>query len=330
MATTAAGARASRRAAAARASSQPAPEPEIIDAESTPVVDPAAVEDAFGPESVAPAPDSAAKPDPFTLPQVATAVAVRPASAHGGALTVPGEDLTRKIDAGDLLMPKLRISQAMSKTNTEYATTKGKSGVGMGSWYVSTTGKDLGDTVYFVPVDMRKSRAMFITGEGLVCRSFDMLQGEGTPGVACEGTYEERLTVPEKHRGCPLRLWNDRTPPKCGETYNFPGYLIEDIDAGDKSKLVQVILQLRSTGASCGKAINTMVMNEGGGVWQNTIVELGLEAKSNARGTFFVPTADFYDTTDQPEFARIRRRADAMARQMGAVSVQQLTEDDTE
>jgi hypothetical protein len=54
------------------------------------------------------------------------------------------EDLTRKIDQSDLVMPKLRISQAMSKVNAQFSETRGKSGVGMGAWYNTNDSKDLG------------------------------------------------------------------------------------------------------------------------------------------------------------------------------------------
>jgi len=330
MATPTAGARASRRAAAQQAAKTPAPvveqAAEVVAATST-VVDEDEVEAAFGPDALLKPSGSTETPTPVS--QATSPVFVAP-GARGGAVALPMEDLTRKIDAGDLVMPKLRLSQAMSKTNNLFAATKGTQGVGMGNWYVSSNGQNLGETVYFVPVDMRKSRAMFVQGQGLMCRSFDLVQGEGDPGILCEGTQEERLTVPEKHRGCPLRLWNDKQPPKCGETYNYPGYVITDIDNPDGKNLVQAILQMRGTAATAGKTINTIVMNEGGGVWQNTIIELGVESRSNIKGTFFVPTVDFFDTTDAPEFARLKRRADAMARQMGSSSIRRSIEDDAE
>lgn len=329
MATPTAGARASRRAAARQVADAPVPTPASAPVAET-LVDDDEADAAFGPEDVAPASEKAASASRDSQSTTQPSAPVRPASAQHGALALPMEDLTRKIDAGDLIMPKLRLSQAMSKANTLFATSKGTAGVGMGSWYVSSSGQNLGDTVYFIPVDMRKSRAMFVQGQGLMCRSFDLLQGEGDPGIACEGTYEERLTVPEAHRGCPLRLWNDKTPPKCGVTYNYPGYVIEDIENPASTKMIQVILQLRSASTVHAKTINTFVMNEGGGVWQDVILELGVEAKSNMKGTFYVPVVDFFDNTSAPEFARIKRRADAMARQMGSQGLRASIEDDGE
>lgn len=329
MATASTGARASRRAAATAArngiKSQPQPEaPEVL-ADVMDAEDAAAVDEAFGPEDVTPKAEA---------PQAQTTQAVQPRSnnASGSSIALPmqQEDLTRKIDVGDLVIPKLRLTQAMSKTNMLYQTSKGSQGVQQGNWCYSTTSENLGETVYFIPVDMRKSRAMFVQGQGLMCRSFDLLNGEGDPGGPCEGSYEERLTVPADRRGCPLRLWVDNAPPKCGVTYNYPGLIIRESEIEDpsKAKPLQAILQLRSASTGVAKAINTMVMNDGGGVWHNVIVELGVEVKSNARGTFYVPVADFYDTTDAEGFERIARRAASMARQMGNQNLRSSLEDD--
>lgn len=337
MATPATGARASRRAAAnaARQNAAKSPTvPEVLADVVEPDVSDDEVEAAFGPADVAPAKTAAGSPRnaveaaPAPDPTNSPSDPVRADKIHGGALAMPMEDLTRKIDVGDLVIPKLRLSQAMSKTNTLFTTSRGTDGVQMGNWYNTATSKDLGQTVYFIPVDMRKSRAYFVQGQGLMCRSFDLRTGEGDPGGPCEGTVEEQLTKPADQRGCPLRLWDDRTPPKCGITYNYPGLVVTNVEEPDKGEIFQVILQLRSASTAAAKAINTMVMNEGGGVWHNVVIELGVQTKSNPKGTFFVPTVDFYDTTDAPEFSRIARRAASMARQMGGRDLRRDIEDD--
>lgn len=344
MATPATGARASRRAAASVARSRmqsdaptaPAAEPtNIIIEPDVDEVDEMA-EEAFGPDDVAPSatPTQTEAPDPRERPafrsQSSTPLPQVASSPVGGALAMPQEDLTRKLDVGDLIIPKVRLSQAMSKTNTVFQTSKGSSGVQQGNWYHSTSSENLGEIFYFIPVDMRKSRALFVQGQGLMCRSFDMLNGEGDPGGACEGTYEERLTIPAAHRGCPLRLWNEKSPPKCGMTYNYPGLILRESDIEDpaKARPLQGILQLRSASSQAAKAINTFVMNEGMGVWTNVILEIGVETKTNPKGMFYVPTVDFYDSTDAEGFERIRRRAESMARQMGNQNLRSSIEDD--
>lgn len=343
MATPATGARASRRSAATRArqtiveGAVPAApvQPPVSAAPPVEVEEPdmdALADEAFGPDEVA-APQAPTKERPQFHTQAQSTplpMATPPSVTYSAPLAIPQEDLTRKIDVGDLIIPKLRLTQAMSKTNMLYQTTRGKEGVQQGNWCHSVTGENLGETVYFIPVDMRKSRALFIQGSGLTCRSFDLLNGEGDPGGACEGSYEERMTMPADRRGCPLRLWNDNQPPKCGVTYNFPGLVIREteIDDPSKAKPIQAILQLRSASTSAAKAINTFMVNEGGGVWHNLILELGVEVKTNTRGTFYVPTVDFYDTTDAEGFERILRRASSMARQMGNTNLRSSIESD--
>jgi hypothetical protein len=157
------------------------------------------------------------------------------------------------------------------------------------------------------------------------------VQGVGDPGILCEGTIDEIHTVPAERRGCPLRLWNNKVPPKCGETYNFPGLLVRDPENPAKSKVDQVILQLRSAASIVGKQMITKVYNEGDRVWHNVVFELGVQSKTNANGLeFFNPVADVFDLTSAPGWERIRRRAEQMATNMGASSLQASMEDDVE
>lgn len=202
----------------------------------------------------------------------------------------PGVDLTREVDQSDLIMPKLKICQAMSKVS--------RSGIPQGNYYHSTLNEDLGTTIRIIPVDMRKSRSLFKTGVGVVCRSFDLLQGEGDPGILCEGTPEERRTLPAKARGCPLRLWGERDPvtgksppPPCGLNYNYP-VLILDPDDPENGLTKRAIISFRGTGSQIAKAINSMV-TEQDLFWNEAVIELSTEERTNWKGTFFVPTAKF-------------------------------------
>lgn len=328
--------RANRRSSARRAAQQ-APKqaaPQLIEDDLSEIE--------MDPESPVAAPQAPQTPMGGSRAQSANLSARRAAlrttaeTTSGGSLarTASGEDLTRQLDIGDMVVPKIRISQAMSKTNTLFAQTRGREGIGMGSWYHTTGNKELGQTIYFVPVDMRKSRAMFAAGQGLICRSFDLLQGEGDPGILCEGTQEERLTVPRDQRGCAYRLWDrDKTPnapPPCGVTYNYPGLVIVDIDNPEKSPLLQGMLQLRSSSTGAAKEMNTVVMTEAGGIWHDTIFELTIEPKTNAKGTFFVPVAKLHDRTDEPEYARILKRAEGFARSMNVKDLRSSIEQDSE
>lgn len=326
MATASTNQRASRRTAAsaarkgAAAPEQQAVVPEVEEIDT-------AADEAFGMDEVA-APASAASAQ--------LSPAVKSASSRTVALPMEQEDLARKIDASDLIMPKLKLIQGLSAVNKEFARTRGASGVPEGNWYHTNSATNLGETVYFVPVDMRKSRGYFVQGQGLMCRSFDMLNGEGTPGISCEGSFEERHEVPADQRGCALRLWKKdessgvNRPPECGMSYNFPGLIIVDIDEPAKSKILQAMLTLRSTGTAAAKAINTAVMEHGEGVWHNVVIELSSTEKNNSRGTFFTATADFFDSTEAPDFARVRRQAESFARSMNPARIRATIEADAD
>lgn len=241
------------------------------------------------------------------------------------------EDLSREVTSRDLVMPKLLLSQAMSDVNKEHARTKGASGVPMGNWYHSTSKTNLTDLVYFVPVDMQKSRSLFVQGKGVLCRSFDLVQGIGDPGVLCEGTLEERHELPESERGCKLRLWtqgegSQRIAPPCGEAYNYPGLIILDMDDPEHTKFLTGVLTLRSTAFGVGKKINTIVMEQGDRLWHNVILEIGVFEKANPRGTFYVPTAEFYERTDEKDFERIAKRAAAFAQSLNPNAVRATLE----
>ena len=200
-------------------------------------------------------------------------------------------DPTREITDRDLVMPRLSIAQAMSKVVSNKI-------VEMGHWYNSPQNTDLGDTIYVILTDMRKSRSMFENGQ-VMCRSFDMRQGEGDLGILCEGTFEEIANgIPESQRGCPYRLWGERneagksSPPPCQQAYNFP-LLILDPDDLHEGRCRQAILTLRGTAATTAKQMISTIM-EGGYYWHEVILKLSITQKSNARGTFYVPQVEFF------------------------------------
>lgn len=245
--------------------------------------------------------------------------------ARPQALSLPmHDDPTRTIEANDQIMAKLKLSQAMSKVNTEDI-------VRQGNWYHSTLSENLGKAVRIIPVDMTKSRSYFVQGQGVMCRSFDMRQGEGDPGLPCEGTDEERATVPESQRGCPLRLWGDRdpetkksSPPKCGINYNYP-VLILDSDDPENGPAKRALLTLRSMGAKVAKAINSIVA-DADVRWHDVVLELGVEQMTNARGTFYVPTVKFIGYAKTQVSPEIQERARRFAASVNSAAIRATIE----
>lgn len=325
--------RAGRRAsvnAARRAASQPIETPEALeslmeDAAESPVAAPQAPST---PRTRLQSQDTASE----AVSQPAQSVAHPAPRPTSGSLSLPMRDMSRELGPRDFIIPKLKLAQGLSGVSKLYASSRGKEGIPAGVWYHTTANRDLGETVYFIPCDLRKSRSLFEQGIGVVCRSFDMLHGEGDPGILCEGTAEEMAMTAEQDRGCPLRLWNRTSagnrPPSCQENYNYTGLIIVDPEKPATTEVLQAMLQLRSTAVGAAKQINTAVMMFGGGVWADTVIELRTESRTNTRGEFFVPVADFYDLTQATGWERIARRATAFAQQLGAADMRATIEAD--
>lgn len=227
-------------------------------------------------------------------PVTATVTQLRPPSRPQGTsglrTPLPQYDPTRTLTQRDLVMARLKVSQAMSKVNQDDI-------VRMGNWYHTISQENLGQTVIVVPIDMRMSRSYFVDGQGVLCRSFDMVQGEGTPGLQCDGTEEERYTAKESERGCPLRLWKrtegKNIKPPCGISYNYPVLLLDPDDLAE-GPTRRAMLSLRGSASKTARMLNTLVTDGdrlGDLHWYEAVFELSLDTETNSRGQrYFVPT----------------------------------------
>lgn len=248
----------------------------------------------------------AEEPPAVTVKAGKKSVALAVSGKHG-ALALP--DASRNIDRNDLIMPKLMISQALSEVNVTNI-------VQMGNWYNTIRKNSLGKTVYVVPVDMRKSRSVYKQGAGVICRSFDLVQGEGDPGILCEGTPREMKTLRESDRGCELRLWETdektgrRIPPQCQLAYNFPVLLIADPKDLENTKVRRAMLTFRKTASKAATNIISIVQDDDEPVWFNHIFKLTLELKKfDNGGSAYIPTVAYAGETNE----RIRERAKLFA-----------------
>jgi hypothetical protein len=209
--------------------------------------------------------------------------------ATGRSVALPQVDYTRQIDQSDLIMPRLMLSQAMSKVNTDDI-------VRQGNWYHTGANENLGKEVLIVPMDQRKSRSKMDKDTGqVVCRSMDMVHGVGDPGILCEGTEEERYSLPADERGCEFRHWKrvdgKNIPPECPIAYNFPVLIVSDRDP-EVATFRRAILTLRGTGSPAGQAIISAAYDQEL-PYHQLMFKLGVAAKTNARGqTFFTPSVE--------------------------------------
>lgn len=257
-------------------------------------------------------PAADATPDRSSAREAARALTVLN-NGSAGALAVRAPDRTRQLDSRDTLIPRLKLSQAMSKVNTDDI-------VRQGNFYQAPDNKNLGKEIYVVILDMRKSRSYFEQNQGVLCRSFDLIKGEGDPGILCEGTDDEIATLAEDERGCPLRLWGERDesgrsePPACGLNYNYI-MLVLDPDDLTSGRSQQAIFTLRSTGTKIARAMNTMCMNNGD--WTDSVLKMTVTTASNRRGTYYLPSVEYWGESS----GEVKSRAQRLSRSLSGTSV---------
>lgn len=255
---------------------------------------------------------------------------VSPTKQNGAtaSIALPQVDRSREITEKDVTIPKLKIAQSMSKVVQDGI-------VPLGNWYHTSRNRDLGKEVLIIPADMQKTRSYFVQGSGVMCRSFDFVMGEGTPGGLCEGTVQEQSTAaPGEIVGCPLRVWGKRDEktgrserPKCGENYNFAVIIIEDPEDED-SRLLRGILTFRGTGITSGaKPIITMKVEDDYD-WWDMVIKVRLAPKTNPLGTFQVPEVEFVD--ESTKYPAARARAIKLSRVMNSALVRATLEADPE
>lgn len=187
-----------------------------------------------------------------------------------------------ELDAGDLIMPRVKVIQKMSdEANRE--DDPGKEG----DFFNTLTGENYGDSLRFIPILPFKQRVFLVRdekraainaqlegaglqpiseGNGLKCRSFDTYQGIGDPGIECNE--------------CPLSKWSaDNVPPLCSETYNVAGIT----ELGEL-----IILSFAKSSARTGKRVFSMLRMRPGVPWAS-IYEAKTRKEKNDKGTFAVP-----------------------------------------
>ena len=219
-----------------------------------------------------------------------------------GAITFGSQSL----DAGDFIPPRVKVVQAMSAER--------EAGIAEGSLYNTLTSEDYGASLRIVPIQAFKNRILLVRqerreamdaalagaglpilppGDGLMCRSLDMLQGVGDPGIECHA--------------CPLAEWRDNQPPLCSETYNVAALT----ELGDL-----VIVGFSKSSARVGKRMFSMLRLSIGAPW-NHVYEVTTLAERNDRGRFYIPQVRKADVaTDE-----LRRMAMTMAQQLQGVTI---------
>ncbi|HEY6058723.1 MAG TPA: hypothetical protein VIV06_11860 [Candidatus Limnocylindrales bacterium] len=209
-----------------------------------------------------------------------------------------------KLDAGDLVMPRVKLLQAQSE---EAADGRGKPG----EFWNTLTSELYGATLRFMPILPFKQRIFLVRAErreaiddalvagglaelpdgtGLMCRSIDMIEGRGYPGIACDT--------------CPLSKWDGQKPPLCSETYNVAAMT----ELGDL-----IILSFSKSSAKVGKSLFSMLRLSPRAAWSR-VFEISARAEKGQLGNYQVPI--IRPLTSEIPAPELLRQAETWARQL--------------
>lgn len=217
----------------------------------------------------------------------------------------------------DFVPPRVKVVQQMSK---EVADKKAEAG----DFYNVLTGEAYGSKLRIQPIlpfmqrvflvrQERRERAdellegagldALSEGDGLKCRSYDMVTGSGEPGIECAG--------------CPLSQWTrgpkgQQIPPLCTETYNVAA-------ANELGELV--ILSFARSSAKVGKRFFSTIRMAGSAAPWTRFFDVETHQERNDLGNFFVP--DFQIAKERPDSALISQ-AVYWADQLKGVRVDRL------
>ncbi len=201
----------------------------------------------------------------------------------------------------DLVVPRVKIVQQMS---AEAQGKKGETKASPGDFFNTLTGENYGDKLRIQAIQPFMQRILLVRsnrrddidaalegagmdplseGDGLKCRSYDMVQGRGEPGVACETE-------------CPLAQWRPgNLPPLCTETYNIAA-------CNEFGELL--VISFSKSSAKVGKRLFSTLRLRPGAPWLR-FFDLATDSVTNEQGTFFVP--DFTIAKEQPPDELIRQ-----------------------
>ena len=195
-----------------------------------------------------------------------------------------------EMDAGDVQLPRLRLLQALSSAVTE---AKGQAG----HFFNTLTETDYGPEITFLPVFRFKNRVRLVVGEGLRCRSLDMVNGQGDPGhqVAVDGGCAicEFKDWPADRRKRGENVDPKLASPECGESINWVGLIVGNAE-GVLEDPEMAVVQFRSTAINAAKQLNGLMLQakitSPNMQWWDRQYKIVAAQQKNDKGTFYVPS----------------------------------------
>lgn len=216
----------------------------------------------------------------------------------------------------DIVVPRVKVVQQMAKEAADKLADPG-------DFYNVLTGENYGNAIRIQPILPFMNRVFLVRqekrdradelltaaglpvlgeGDGLKCRSLDMVQGNGEPGVECDT--------------CPLSQWTHdpkkgNIAPLCTETYNVAACT----ELGEL-----VVMSFSRSSAKVGKRFFSAIRLRPGVPWTQ-FFDVATHQERNDLGTFYVP--NFAIAKDKPPTELIAQ-AQFWAKQLEGVRADQI------
>ena len=220
---------------------------------------------------------------------------------QAGALTTGGT--ARGFDnfkSEDLIVPRLRLLQGLSKAVTEG---KGK----LGEFQDSLTEENLGDQVEIVLMGLKNGAVYFVSGEGMKCKSENGVTSKN--GDAC-------VTCPYgEYWG---KFHEDGTPPGCAGTKEFIAVTRKTLQGEENRPMLVSFLK---TSYGLGKRLASMARLTGKDIFSRSYI-LKSDKTQNKKGTFAIFNLGVGTDLSSSEF----KAAEGWFNMLGAVKVQAADE----
>jgi hypothetical protein len=222
--------------------------------------------------------------------------------------------------ADQFIPPRVKIVQLMADER--------RTGLAeVGDFFNTLTSESYGSTLKFLPLQPFMNRVLLVRdekrekiekalssgkakvilseGDGLKCRSLDMVMGNGEPGGSCET--------------CPLAAWGDKNAaPLCTEVYNVAALT----ELGDL-----IILQFQKSSAKVGRRLFSMLrfIGPGQAPWSRFYEAVTHEETIPGKGTFAVPVVKKLPEVPPTE---LLKQAQSWASQLAGLGPINVTPDD--
>jgi len=206
---------------------------------------------------------------------------------HNTAITTPSTPRLGfdNFDVSELIVPRLRLLQALSESVSEGT---GKAG----EFQDSLSSELLGEEVEVVLLGMKNGAVYFETGEGLKCRSVD-------GRVSVNGDLCEQCPFGEYHG----KFHEDGTPPKCASSKEFMSVTKGTIEGKEQRPLV---ISFMKTSYKEGKKLASMAYLAGGNIF-NRSYKLASVKDKNDKGAFYIMKTSVGQALNQSELAEATR-----------------------